>query len=775
MKKILYMISASLLVLLASCQKEVLEEPSINFSPEKVVQVDLAAQDVTVTIESGDKWTLSGEYDWITPSARSGNAGDKVTFTIALNTNAKIRAAVFEVKTAKLTEKLVIKQIGTKIDMTMDLSIIDKDVDMATVRLAMNADDLDLFTKWGLRYAVITSGEEIDPALQGVDVVIEGAPKKGTHDITIEGLENNRYYQIWCWLENADGVRLYSDVFATVMAAELSIDFTIGKLYQREFKANVKVPMNCEELGLCWGESENPDINGTHIGQTGIISSSIDLESIQTGELLKPATTYKVRPYVIKKNGETVYGEQKEFTTMTNPFVTAFRKEGNQGTWPMKYFNALSEWGPYHWGGKGMMNANPGTAQAEIKSRLSKACEYVIKKPFQYIYMLFNELEDGRSAMSLSIYTGNSANEAKNKGSLIFLWNIDDNGYHTFQYIGPASKTDPINDLLRFAEAEILYVINYFNSHTFYFEFCSENITNFGSQYSGLKMREIDNPINGCYDFNIMNTRNPDPITCHETLNKNVDGFYVIKNADHWNQFCELVKENPEASAIMTNDIYLGDSQSAVGSSGAWTGTFDGMGHTLTINYTSTTAPFLSVSNSVIKDLHITGTINTKGRYTGGFISESRGSTKLERCTSTVLIWQTAGLNSWTDNGGFIADFTGNLTFEDCLFNGSFKVDINSNEYGGFVGWSSGYLTIKNCLFAPASIEGSNVHTYSGTFCCNGVEKLENCWYTAALGSAEGSAATAEEYADGTLASALNAGRADGPWTVVDGKTVLAY
>ena len=119
MKKIFYLISASLLALLVSCQEEIIEEPGINFSPEKVVQVDLAAQEVSVKIESGDNWTLSGEYDWITPSAVSGKDGDEVTFTIALNTSAKIRAAVYEIKTAKLVEKLVIKQIGTKIDMRL--------------------------------------------------------------------------------------------------------------------------------------------------------------------------------------------------------------------------------------------------------------------------------------------------------------------------------------------------------------------------------------------------------------------------------------------------------------------------------------------------------------------------------------------------------------------------------------------------------------------------------------------------------------------------------
>lgn len=280
MKRIIYMISASILVLLASCQKEILEEPGINFSPEKVVQVYLAAQEVTVTIESGDNWTLSGEYDWITPSARSGKAGDKVTFTIALNTNAKIRAAVFEVKTAKLTEKLVIKQIGTKIDMTMDLSVIDYDTDFITVRMNMNADDLDLFTKWGLRYLSTQVGAENDPAVNGTDLPIEGTPEKGIRDIKIEGLELYNHYQIWCWLENADGARVYSEVKTSATTKELDIQYDIASLYQREFKATVNVPMNCEELGLCWGENENPDVNGSPSDRQ--VSSASQLRSSQS-------------------------------------------------------------------------------------------------------------------------------------------------------------------------------------------------------------------------------------------------------------------------------------------------------------------------------------------------------------------------------------------------------------------------------------------------------------------------------------------------------------
>ena len=171
-----------------------MEEVGISFSPEKVMQVDLAAQEVTVTIEAGDNWTLSGDYDWITPSVRSGKSGDKVTFTLALNTTGKIRAAVYEIASDKLTEKLVIKQIGSKIDTSMELALSDYDETSITVSMNVTADDLDIFSKWGLRYSETENPED------GKDVALEGKPAKGIKDVKISrsvipnsGIVNSTY------------------------------------------------------------------------------------------------------------------------------------------------------------------------------------------------------------------------------------------------------------------------------------------------------------------------------------------------------------------------------------------------------------------------------------------------------------------------------------------------------------------------------------------------------------------------------------------------------
>ena len=293
------MLSASLLVLLASCQKSEVVETKISLSPEKVMQVDLAAQTVSVTIESGSKWTLSGEYDWVTPSATSGKSGDKVTFTLALNTTGKIRAAVYEIKADNLTEQLVIKQIGSKIDVNMTLAVADYSDNYVTVAFNLDADDLNLFSSWGLCYSETENPEE------GTDIVFEGAPVNGAKDFTISNLVTDQTYNVWGWLENEDGVRIYNDTKLEATAKAFELVFTSPNLFSREFKTKMTVPMPCVELGVCWNEAGSPTVDDDHMCQTEVTTLDIELSSASAGYVMKPQTTYKMRPYIIKNNSET--------------------------------------------------------------------------------------------------------------------------------------------------------------------------------------------------------------------------------------------------------------------------------------------------------------------------------------------------------------------------------------------------------------------------------------------------------------------------------------
>ena len=793
MKKIIYLLSASLLMLMAACQEIEMEEVGINFSPDKVMQVDLAAQEVTVTIESGDSWTLTGEYDWITPSVRSGNSGDKVTFTLALNTTGKIRAAVYEINSDKATEKLVIKQIGDKIDTSIELALSDYDETSLTVSMNVTADDLDIFEKWGLSYSETELPEE------GTDLVLEGKPVKGHKDVTISNLTTGTTYTIWFWLENADGVRLYNETTLSGTAQALELTYTSPSLYSREFKTTMNVPMPCAELGICWNETGAPTVDDAHVCKTNVTSLDIELNSCNDGDVLKPETTYTLRPYIIKNNGDLVYGEEYTFTTKKDPFAGWWASSGSDNAYKINKFNALSELGPFIWGSMGKMNANAGTSQETITNALISACTTAWNETFRYTYLLFTEDVNGEMVMKFSIYTGSSDSSAKPKGSVVFTWESDDvNGYHTFEYAGPASKSDAINVMMEKAGTELQTVIDYFENTTFYFEFCSANIDNLTSQYSGIKMKDVNNPATGIYEYNIMNVMNPIPVSYYDSvLKQDENGNYVIKNVEHWEQFCELTLNNRYASAVLANDVDLGDSQAKVcwddafSTSTSWCGTFDGQGHTLNYNYTSQVgtakqhiAPFFSVGSATIRNLRVTGTIMTNGERPGGIVAYSKGTTVIENCWCSTKFIQIAMAGSNVRAGGIIAanaqgDYY--VTLKDCVFDGQFTATTTAKGWAGIVGYAYKNSTtiLENCLFAPSLID---LQSTSSSYCFVSkhssakVVTIENCYYTQKLGSVDGGTlASADEYADGTLAEALNAGRSDGPWTVVDGKTVLNF
>lgn len=787
------MISASLLILLAGCQKPEMAETQISFSPDKVMQVDLAAQKVIVTINSGAEWTLSGEYDWVKPSMTSGDSGDQVVFTIKLNTTGKIRAAVYEIVSGKVTEKLTIKQIGSKIDTSLELVLADYDEDFVTVAMDVTADDLDLFKKWGLRYSTTENLED------GVDYLLEGNPSKGAREVTISNLSAGQTYNIWFWLENADGVRLYNDAKVTATAQALDLAYTTPSLYSREFKTTMTVPMPCAELGICWNETGNPTVDDDHVCKTDVTSLSIDLNSCNDGIVLKPETAYTLRPYIVKSNGDLVYGEEYSFTTKKDPFAGWWASAGSDNAYKINKFNALSELGPFIWGSMGKMNANAGTSQETITNALISACTTAWNETFRYTYLLFTEDVNGDKVMKFSIYTGSSDSAAKPKGSLVFTWKSDDvNGHHTFEYAGPASKSDPINTMMQKAGAELQTVIDYFETTTFYFEFCSANIDNLTSQYSGIKMKDVNNPATGIYEYNIMNVMNPIPVSYYDSiLKQDENGNYILKNVEHWEQFCELTLKNRYASAVMASDIDLGDSQAKVcwddafNTSMSWCGTFDGQGHTLNYNYVSQVGtakqhlgPFFSVGTCTIKNLHVTGTILTNGERPGGLVAYAKGNCVIENCWVSTKITQIAMAGSNVRAGGIVgANAQGDyyVTLKDCVFDGQFTATTTAKGWAGMVGYAykTSTTVLENCLFAPSLID---LQSTSSSYCFVSkhssakLVKIDNCYYTKKLGSADGgSSVSADEYSDGTLAEALNAGREDGPWVVKDGKTVLDF
>ena len=140
-----------------------------------------------------------------------------------------------------------------------------------------------------------------------------------------------------------------------------------------------------------------------------------------------------------------------------------------------------------------------------------------------------------------------------------------------------------------------------------------------------------------------------------------------------------------------------------------------------------------------------TGTISTDGKYAAGLVGIVQGTATITDCLSSVTInSSTAGDGT---HGGIVAVVTGSGTITGCVFNGKLLSKNTGNDAtgncAGFVAWGNG--TISNCLYAPAAIEGDEAEVVagtgdypSGTFYRGTAPTVTNCYYTRALGTAQG-------------------------------------
>ena len=221
------------------------------------------------------------------------------------------------------------------------------------------------------------------------------------------------------------------------------------------------------------------------------------------------------------------------------------------------------------------------------------------------------------------------------------------------------------------------------------------------------------------------------------------DDPFLISNATEWNDFANGVTNGTTYSGKfvkLTADISV-TTMAGASDANSFQGTFDGDGHTLTLNMSDFTeqylAPFRYVGNATIKNLKTAGTRSTSGQYAGGLIAKIvNGSTvSIEGCVSSVTISSTSYTNS-----GFVSRLGDNshLTIRGCAFVGSLEGSESRNN-AGFVGYcqSGSTATIEDCLFAPDHISTglANCQTFvrgDATWLIN------HCYYTQAYGTAQG-------------------------------------
>ena len=245
-----------------------------------------------------------------------------------------------------------------------------------------------------------------------------------------------------------------------------------------------------------------------------------------------------------------------------------------------------------------------------------------------------------------------------------------------------------------------------------------------------------------------------------------------ISSKADWKTFRDRVNSGQtNINAKMTADIDLGEEIMMVGSQQhKYSGTFDGNGHSLTVNWNagseSNIAPFNTVENATIKNLRVKGQITSKGNGLCGLIWNVYGTTTVSGCISEVDIKGAAIL------AGMIYEINrrAEVTVIDCLVKG--RITATKERIAGFVFKPNGHCSLINCLYAGENnADPKKDYTFAPH---RKLDKLENCYLLNPCGRHKwGQKVSAERLKSGEMTRILQANRTGTFWGQILGKNDL--
>ena len=190
---------------------------------------------------------------------------------------------------------------------------------------------------------------------------------------------------------------------------------------------------------------------------------------------------------------------------------------------------------------------------------------------------------------------------------------------------------------------------------------------------------------------------------------------YIVDTSDKWQQLAWEVKRGNNYAGkyfLLKNDIDIYATVGGEDHDHAFSGTFDGNGHTLTayLKGGECTAPFKRIRNATILHLNVAGNIEG-GIHSAGIAGGATENNLIEDCKVMASFMATS-----THLGGFIGHANeSTTTMRGCLFDGKvnspMKGDATLYYFGAFFGWcnNSSGLTIEDCLVMPINSEFPNV------------------------------------------------------------------
>ena len=224
---------------------------------------------------------------------------------------------------------------------------------------------------------------------------------------------------------------------------------------------------------------------------------------------------------------------------------------------------------------------------------------------------------------------------------------------------------------------------------------------------------------------------------------------YNISSTAEWNAFATALNNGISFSGrtvTLTADIAI--TTMAGVEDKCFAGTFEGQGHTITINMTASvqfTSLFCNADSATFQNLKVDGTINTSKKFCAGIVGAIvyHGCTFIN-CVSDVTI--NSSINGDGTHGGLVAYVgKGNNTFEGCAFTGKL-LGANTNYVGGLVGFTdsrnNATVSFTNCVFHPQQVtmSGSGSQTFARWYGNNSGSVIigDNCYYSQTLGGAQG-------------------------------------
>lgn len=188
---------------------------------------------------------------------------------------------------------------------------------------------------------------------------------------------------------------------------------------------------------------------------------------------------------------------------------------------------------------------------------------------------------------------------------------------------------------------------------------------------------------------------------------------YLIRSESDWNivaNFCQEGGETAQKYFCLINDISV---STMIGTeANPFGGAFDGDGHTLTVNLTTSeqyAAPLRYVSGASFTGLRVAGTINTSARGASGLVGCAQGNCTITDSVSDIQIVATDS----GEHAGFVSNCVGGtVTVTGSVFTGSIT-GANANYCAGFLGWQGD--AVDDCVYDGTMNDGNNSNNFIRT------------------------------------------------------------